>query len=290
MMRLLPAAVFWLGSDHHYPEERPARRVSVDAFWIDETPVTNRQFATFVAETGHVTLAQIRPDPKDYPDAPPDMVKPGSSVFVGTSGPVPLDDPLRWWRYVLGADWRHPEGPASSLAGREDHPVVHVAHQDANAYALWNGSRLPTEAEWEYAARGGLDRADYAWGERLQPGSAPLANYWLGDFPWRRAPGSPWRTTSAVRAYPPNPFGLYDLIGNVWEWTDDAYEVGAARIGARSCCASHDPASRFGHKVVKGGSHLCTEAYCQRYRPAARQAQTVDTSTSHIGFRCVRSA
>src|ERR1700722_19571938 len=179
VMRLLPAAALWIGSDNHYPEERPARRVSVEAFLIDETPVTNRQFAAFVAETSHVTLAEMPPDPKDYPDAPPDLVKPGSSVFVGTAGPVTLDDPLRWWRYVLGADWRHPEGLASSLVGREDHPVVHVAHQDANAYATWNKSRLPTEVEWEYAARGGLDRAEYAWGDRLQPGPAPLANYWL---------------------------------------------------------------------------------------------------------------
>lgn len=291
-MIAIPGGLFRMGSDDHYAEEKPCRTVEVRPFLIDPAPVTNRQFRAFVKATGYRTLAERKPDPDQYPDADPRLLRAGSAVFVGTRAPVPLDDPTLWWAYVPGANWKRPEGPKSTVAGREGHPVVHVAHEDAVAYAAWCGKRLPTEAEWECAARGGIDGAIYAWGNELKPGSAPMANYWEGEFPWRRDRTPGWRTTSPVGAFPPNGYGLYDMIGNVWEWTDDWF-------GAHSttrCCVSKGAgglsteAGRegFSSKVLKGGSHLCAESYCQRYRPAARHPQTVDTSTSHIGFRCVR--
>jgi formylglycine-generating enzyme required for sulfatase activity len=293
----MTGGTFRMGADDQYPEEAPARRVSVDPFLIARSPVTNRQFARFVNETGYVTLAERTPDPADYPGADRRLLRAGSSVFTGTKGQVPLTDPLQWWAYLPGANWKHPEGKGSGIASRQDHPVVHTAYEDAVAYADWAGARLPTEAEWEFASRGGLDGAAFAWGDELAPDGEQRANYWLGDFPWRKHPAKQWRTTSPIGSYPPNGFGLVDMIGNVWEWTSDWF----ARPEAPSspCCVPSNPrggseaasldVSGFPRKVLKGGSHLCAESYCQRYRPAARHPQTVDTSTSHIGFRCARS-
>ena len=293
-MRRLPGGRFQMGSDRHYPEERPARGVVVDPFWIDETPVTNAQFSRFVAATGYVSFAEIPPNPADYPGMIADLAAAGSLVFTPTAGPVNLADPLAWWRYEIGACWRRPLGPGSDLSGLEDHPVVHVAYVDAVAYARWVGKALPTEAEWEFAARGGLDGAAYAWGDELEPGGAVLANYWRGVFPRRPPPNTLWGRTSPVGTFPANGFGLLDMIGNVWEWTQDAWSEGVGRDFGPVCCsarnamrdhdASGDPTAR---KVLKGGSHLCAESYCQRYRPAARHPQPIDTTTSHVGFRCV---
>jgi formylglycine-generating enzyme required for sulfatase activity len=232
------------------------------------------------------------------------MLRAGSSLFVRPSRPTPPTDPFAWWSFSFGTDWRHPWGPDSMIAGLEDHPVVHVAHADAEAFAAWAGKRLPTEAEWEFAARGGLDRAAYAWGDDLAPGGAMLANYWQGDFPHQNSLADGFERTSPVGSYPPNGHGLFDMIGNVWEWTADWYaDRPGATTAAKPCCVPrnprgggenasrdpHDPGHAFGRKVLKGGSHLCADNYCRRYRPAARYPQTIDTSTSHIGFRCVRS-
>ncbi len=301
-MRHLPGGVFAMGSDRFYPEEAPVRRVRVDPFWIDETPVTNREFARFVDATGHRTLAEIAPDPRDYPDMRPEMAHPGSLLFVPTTGPVDLHDYSQWWAFSFGTDWRHPHGPEGNLDDLWDHPVVHVAFEDARAYARWAGKSLPTEAEWEFAARGGLDGADFAWGNELAPGGTFLANYWQGLFPCSNSLEDGYERTSPVRSYPPNDYGLYDLIGNVWEWTTDWYaQPRIERKAKGSCCIPVNPrgatkhdsfdraagASSIARKVLKGGSHLCAANYCQRYRPAARHAQTIDSATSHIGFRCV---
>jgi formylglycine-generating enzyme required for sulfatase activity len=301
-MAPIPASTFWMGSDDHYPEEAPSRRVAVDAFLIDIGPVTNAQFARFVAETGHVTLAERAPHAQDYPEAEPALLTAGSAVFVPPARPVATTDPFLWWSYVPGADWRRPLGADSSITGLEDHPVVHVAFEDAEAYARWAGKRLPTEAEWECAARGGVDRAPYAWGEELAPGGRMMANYWQGRFPHENLETDGFFRTSPVGVFPPNGFGLHDMIGNVWEWTQDWYVL-PERPNDKPCCvpknprggsevASRDPSDpgrNFGRKVLKGGSHLCAENYCRRYRPAARYPQTIDTTTSHIGFRCARS-
>ena len=290
-MATIPGSTFWMGSDDHYVEERPRRQVSVAPFHIDLTPVTNAQFQTFVEATGYRTLAEQAPDASLYPDADPALMKAGSSVFTGTRGPVPLNDPLQWWAYRPGARWSRPEGPASHIADRPNHPVVHVAYADALAYAAWCGKRLATEAEWECAARGGLDRATYAWGDVLAPAGQIMANYWTGEFPWRRDRVGDWTRTSPVATFPANGFGLFDMIGNVWEWTADDYFVSADSGVVKRCCTSgNGSGSPFATKVLKGGSHLCAESYCQRYRPAARHPQTEDTSTSHIGFRCVQDA
>lgn len=302
-MVLMPASTFWMGSNDHYPEEAPARRVSVDSFALDRTAVTNSAFEAFVEATGYITLAERTPDARMYPGADPRLLKPGSSVFTPPARPVDLNDAFAWWSYIFGADWRHPEGPGSSIDGLADHPVVHVAYADALAYAHWCGKRLPTEAEWECAARGGLDCAPFAWGAELEPDGQVLANYWRGAFPNRKLKGEPYRRTSPVGAFPANPFGLYDMIGNVWEWTADWYSVQSATASDEVCCIPrnprggteeasrdlNDPGFNFGRKVLKGGSHLCADNYCRRYRPAARYPQTIDTSTSHIGFRCAKS-
>jgi formylglycine-generating enzyme required for sulfatase activity len=297
-MRHLPAGEFMMGSDVFYPEERPRRPIRVEAFWIDETPVTIRQFDAFVAATGYSTLAEIPPDPADYPGMPLEMARAGSLVFERTAAPVDLDDYSQWWHFRFGADWRHPLGPESSIDGIEDHPVVHVGYPDAEAYAAWAGKALPTEAEWEYAARGGLDGAEYAWGDEFAPEGRMLANTWQGLFPFANQMLDGWERTSPVRTYPPNGFGLFDMIGNVWEWTSDWYALPRKTSG---CCVlpdprggrerdSYDPSNpqvAIGRKVIKGGSHLCAPNYCQRYRPAARSPQAIDTTTSHIGFRCI---
>lgn len=299
-MIAIPGGEFAMGSDAFYPEEAPVRRVRVDAFRIDETPVTNARFAEFVAATGHVTFAELPPDPKQYPGMLPELAFPGSLVFEPTPSPVPLSGGAIWWDYRIHANWRQPLGQGSSIEGLEDHPVVHVAHADAEAYAAWAGKELPTEAEWEWAARGGI-QAEYAWGDELAPEGKMLANYWQGPFPHANSEEDGWLRTSPVRSYPPNGYGLYDMIGNVWEWTADWFaqpRIEKKRGGA--CCVPANPRGgtrggsivktdpiRIPRKVMKGGSHLCAESYCQRYRPAARYAQPVDTTTGHVGFRCV---
>jgi formylglycine-generating enzyme required for sulfatase activity len=302
-MELVFGGYFMMGSDDHYAEEGPVHMVEVGDFWIDRVPVTNRQFAGFVEATGHVTLAEQAPDPALYPGIRPEMIQAGSLVFRSPPGPVPLHDYTRWWSFCFGADWRHPLGPGSDLAGLEDHPVVHVAYEDAQAYAAWAGKALPTEAEWEYAARGGADGLAYAWGDHLAPEGAMLANYWQGQFPWQNLAVDGYERTSPVGSFPANGYGLYDMIGNVWEWTQDWFADKHPANPAKACCIpanprggreedSRDPCQPeipIGRKVLKGGSHLCAENYCQRYRPAARYPQPIDTSTGHVGFRCVRS-
>lgn len=295
----IPGAKHLMGSDTDYPEERPAHPVEVDGFFLDHHPVTNAEFRRFVEATGHVTFAEIAPTAEQYPDAKPELLVPGSAVFFPTSRPVPLGDCSAWWRYVPGADWRHPEGPDSSIEDREDHPVVHVAYADVEAYARWAGKALPTEAEWELAARGGLDGAPFAWGDELHPGGAMMANTWQGEFPWQNLRLDGYERTSPVGAFPPNGYGLVDMIGNVWEWTCDWF---APRHEAprRPCCAPVNPrggslagsidarlGTRLPRKVLKGGSFLCAPSYCRRYRPAARIPETIDTTTCHVGFRCV---
>lgn len=305
-MRYLPGGRFTMGSERFYPDERPCRPVQVDGFWIDITPVTNAQFAAFVAATGYRTFAEIPPDPADYPGMPPELAQAGSLLFVMPPGPVNLQDVTQWWTFCIGANWRHPEGPGSTLEGRADHPVVHIAHADAQAYAHWAGKTLPTEAEWEYAARGGLEGAEFAWGDELAPQGRMLANYWQGAFPWRNTQLDGWLRTSPVGSYPPNGHGLFDMIGNVWEWTDDWYLSAPGLRKAPGCgCTPRNPRGgteadsidpqmaaplRTGRRVLKGGSHLCSADHCQRYRPAARFPQAIDTTTSHVGFRCVRRA
>jgi formylglycine-generating enzyme required for sulfatase activity len=301
VMRYIPGGAFQMGSDRFYPEEKPRREVGVDSFWIDETPVTNAAFAAFIADTGHVTLAEKAPDPRDYPGMLPELALPGSLVFAPSPGPVPLNC-VSWWHFRLGADWRSPMGPGSSIEGLEQHPVVHVAWEDAEAYAAWAGKALPTEAEWEYAAWGGASDGDYAWGFELAPDGRMLANYWQGPFPHANSRTDGWERTSPVASYPPNGFGLFDMIGNVWEWTADWYALPAEPLNTtRGCCvprnprggdreASLDPAdpAQMPRRVLKGGSHLCAESYCRRYRPAARHPQAIDSSTGHIGFRCIK--
>jgi formylglycine-generating enzyme len=300
-MARLQGGTFHMGSDRHYPEEAPRHAVRVDAFWIDPLPVTNRQFAAFVEETRHVTTAEIAPDPRDYPDALPEMCRPGSLVFRPTRGPVDLSDWSNWWEFCFGADWRHPLGPESGIDGQMDHPVVHVSYADAQAYAGWADKTLPTEAEWEYAAWGGFDDNEYAWGDELEPHGQHRANVWQGQFPWQNLLSDGFERTSPVGHYLPNGFGLYDMIGNVWEWTEDWYRARHPAAKDKACCIpmnprggpksdSHDrcDSAPIPRKVVKGGSHLCAPNYCRRYRPAARHPQPIDTSASHIGFRCIR--
>ncbi len=304
-MVFIPGGTFRMGSDRHYPEEAPVHRVSVDPFWIDRTPVTNRQFREFVRATGHVTTAEVPPDPEQYPGAAPDMLHAGSLVFTQPAHRVDLDDWTQWWAFARDASWRHPGGRKSTIRGLDFHPVVHVSFSDALAFARWAGKDLPTEAEWEFAARGGLDGAEYAWGDELAPGGRHLANTWQGEFPYRNRNADGYGRTSPVTAFPPNGYGVFDMIGNVWEWTADWYSSNHESDAAKPCCIpsnprggsedrSYDPAMpeiRIPRKVIKGGSHLCAPNYCRRYRPAARHPQQVDTSASHLGFRCVmRSA
>jgi sulfatase modifying factor 1 len=281
---------FLMGSNDFYPEERPVHGTAVEGFWIDAHPVTVDEFTRFAEETGYMTVAERPLDPAAFPGADPALLVPGALVFNKTEGPVDLADYFAWWSYVPGASWRAPEGPGTEVAARGDHPVVQVAHEDAEAYASWAGKQLPTEAEWEYAARGGLDGAVFAWGDDHSPGGRPMANTWQGEFPWENLLADGYEGTSPVGSFPPNGYGLYDVTGNVWEWTTDDFAPGHPESSDRPCCApsrqTHSEAAMF--KVIKGGSHLCAPNYCLRYRPAARQAETPDTSTGHIGFRCVR--
>jgi len=300
-MMWIPGGVFRMGSDHHYPEEQPTHPVRVDAFWMDRTPVTNREFRRFIEATGYITFAEIPPDPKDYPGALPHMLKAGSLVFTPPPGAVDLRDWRQWWQFRFGAFWRRPYGRSSSLAGLEEHPVVHIAYRDAEAYARWAGKALPTEAEWEFAARGGLDGAEFAWGDEFTPEGRHMANTWQGEFPHENLREDGYTRTSPISAFPPNGYGLCDMIGNVWEWTTDWYSARHEPSTVSACCpaenprgaaedGSYDPCQpeiRIPRKVLKGGSYLCAPNYCRRYRPAARHAEPVDTSTSHVGFRCI---
>jgi sulfatase modifying factor 1 len=294
----IPGGEFLMGSDRHYPEEGPARPVSVAGFSIDRHLVTNARYAEFVAATGYVTVAERPLDPAEFPGAPPENLVAGSMVFTPTAGPVDLRHLSLWWTWTPGASWRHPEGLQCDLAGRKQHPVVHVAAEDTEAFADWAGLALPTEAEWECAARSGIDGADYTWGDEPEDSGSPLANHWQGDFPYRAEPG--FGATTRVGAFPPNGFGLYDMAGNVWEWTADWY-LEDRFPDDTSCCVPRDPRGgapedsldprqpqfRIPRRVIKGGSFLCADSYCMRYRPAARRPQMVDTGMSHIGFRCV---
>jgi formylglycine-generating enzyme len=271
-MAWIPGGRFRMGSDEFYPEERPVRPVAVDGFWIDRGPVTGAEFGRFVEDTGYVAVAERPLDPADFPGANPASLVPGSLVFRMTEGPVDLRDALQWWEYRPGATWR--DGP-------EDHPVVHVAYEDAGAYAAWAGKALPTESEWEFAARGGLDGATFAWGDDPMPDGRWMANTWQGEFPWRNLAEDGYEGTSPVGSFPANGYGLFDMTGNVWEWTTDLF---GAHDSLAPCCAPGAPAAG---QVLKGGSHLCAPNYCLRFRPAARQPESKDTSAQHIGFRCV---
>ncbi len=296
----VPPGQFLMGSNDHYPEEAPAHRINVEGFWIDKHAVTNSEFAAFTADTGHVTAAERAPDPSDYPGADPAALVPASVVFTPPSRPVNLRDHMAWWSLVPGAHWRHPRGPDSDLTGLDDHPVVHIAWADAQAYATWAGKDLPTEAEWEYAARGGRRGTEYAWGHELTPGGVHMANVWQGEFPSQNLATDGYEWTAPVGSFPPNGYGIYDMIGNVWEWTASWYTTYAQALHA--CCgstgsrdvvsgagesASVAPGTRIPRRVMKGGSFLCAPNYCRRYRPAARMSQEIDTSTCHLGFRCL---
>ena len=269
--------------------------MSVDGFWIDRHPVTAAEFRRFVRETRYVTFAERPLDPADFPDADPDLLVPGSLVFRKTAGPVDLDDHRNWWEYVPGAHWKHPGGKGTTINGRDHHPVVQIAFEDAEAYASWAGKELPTEAEWEYAARGGLEGAAFAWGDEDFPGGQAMANTWQGEFPWQNLKLDGFEGTSPVESFPPNGFGLYDVTGNVWEWTADFFSAHPEEVKS-PCCAPRNPrvtnaelqaGETIPRRVTKGGSHLCAPNYCLRYRPAARQGHAVDSPTTHVGFRCI---
>jgi formylglycine-generating enzyme len=293
----VPGGTFLMGSEDFYPEERPVHRAAVDGLWVDRHPVTNAEFRRFVKATGYLTVAERPLEQADYPDADPALLVPGALVFRRTLGPVDLRDFRNWWAWVPGACWRHPEGPASTLHGRERHPVVQVAYQDAAAYAAWAGKALPTETEWELAARGGLDGAVFVWGDEFAPKGRMMANTWQGEFPWQNLLLDRYEGTSPVGRFPPNGYGLHDVAGNVWEWTSDYFAPSHPDGAARPCCVPTNPqvtapvlAERIPRRVIKGGSHLCAPNYCLRYRPAARQGEAVDTATGHLGFRCILRA
>ncbi len=263
----VPGGTFRMGSDEHSPEEAPARPASVAGFWLDRFEVRNRDFDRFVRATGYLTRAERSPV---------------SSVFVSPRRRVDRRDAQSWWQHVAGASWRHPRGPLSSIDNQLDHPVVHLAWDDARAYARWAGKELPTEAEWEYAARGGLDGAPYAWGYEYTPGHRWMANTWQGDFPLVNTRGDGYAGVAPVGRYPPNGYGLYDMTGNVWEWTADPYTGPLG--GVDGCCAVLPGPALM---VTKGGSYLCAPHTCGRYRPAARIAQAAGSSACHLGFRCI---
>ena len=283
----IPGGTFLMGSDEHYPEEAPTRSVTVDGFWMERHTVTNHEFDRFIRTTGYVTVAERTPDRAAYPGAKDEMLIPASTVFRKPPHRVDLRNHYNWWSYVPGADWRHPQGPGSSIKKRPDHPVVHVAWEDVEAYMTWAGRRLPTEAEWEFAARGGLDGATYAWGEEFTPAGRWMANTWQGEFPIENLNQDGFEGTAPVGSFPPNGYGLFDMIGNVWEWTSDSYD--AHPEISDGCCMIDSPQASIPRKVMKGGSHLCAPNYCRRYRPAARMPQPIDTSTSHLGFRSIIS-
>ena len=295
----IPGGEFRMGSDNHYPEEAPAHRVRVNGFWMDKFTVTNLDFARFVEATGYVTLAERPANPEDYPGALPEMLAPSSTMFKKPSCPVDMSNHFNWWVYVRGANWRNPRGPASTIKKLSDHPVVHVAYEDVEAYCRWAGKELPTEAEWEFAACGGLDGAEYVWGDEFTPDGKHMANTWQGNFPYRNTLDDGYEYTSPVGSFPANGYGLFDMAGNVWEWTTDWYREHGKMTSP--CCTADNPRGgtleesfdprqpsiKVARRVTKGGSHLCAPNYCRRYRPAARMSQPVDTSISHLGFRCI---
>ena len=297
----IPGGTFGMGSNDHYPEEAPVHSVTVDGFWMDKYQVTNARFGHFVRKSGYVTVAERRPDPAQYPGAPPENLVPGSLVFRMTSGPVNLRYIDQWWAWTPRACWRRPEGPGSHIRKRTKHPVVHIAYEDAVAYAEWAGKTLPTEAEWEFAARGGLGGAAFTWGDEHTPKGKPMANTWQGEFPWQNLVTDGFEGTSPAGSFPSNGYGLCDMAGNVWDWTADWWLEDQPADPDKPCCIpqnprggtieqSYDPAAaqwRIPRKVVKGGSYLCAPNYCLRYRPAARRPQMIDTSMTHIGFRCI---
>jgi formylglycine-generating enzyme required for sulfatase activity len=294
----IPGGTFYMGSDTHYAEEYPVHRVTVDGFWMDRCAVTNAQWSRFVAETGYVTVAERERDARQYGVAISEFTAPASMVFCKPKQRVDLRDCYNWWTFVAGADWRHPEGPSSSIKWRADHPVVHITYDDAEAYATWAGAELPTEAEWEFAARGGLDRAEFVWGNEFMPEGRHLANTWQGEFPWQNLKADGYEGTAPVGSFPPNGYGLYDMAGNVWEWTSDWFQEHSRK--ADRCCGHVNPAGariqescdprlplKIPRKAIKGGSFLCAPNQSRRYRPAARLPQSADTPTSDLGFRCI---
>ncbi len=300
-MRWIPGGTFQMGSNDFYENEKPVHTVTVDGFWMDEHPVTVNEFRRFVAETDYVTVAERPLDPGEYPDADPSLLVPGSLVFQKTTGPVDLDDYRNWWAYIPDAHWRRPQGKGSTTHGKRDHPVVHVAWEDVESYARWIGKEIPSEAEWEFAARGGLEGAVFAWGDEHFPDGKAMANSWQGEFPWQNVLLDGFEGTSPVGSFPPNGYGLFDITGNVWEWTSDWYTPRHPEPDEHACCAPANPrvssseqsfnpgqpGEHIPRRVIKGGSHLCAPNYCLRYRPAARQPQMIETSMSHLGFRCI---
>jgi formylglycine-generating enzyme required for sulfatase activity len=299
-MLWIPGGTFWMGTERHGMEDaRPVHPVSVDGFWMDAAEVTNQEFELFVKATGHRTVAEHAPDPEDFPGAPREKLVPGSVVFTPPRAAVSLDDPYAWWSYVPGADWRHPEGPASSLAGRAKHPVVHIAWTDAVAYARWAGKRLPSEAEWEFAARGGKDRKPYSWGDELKPGGRWMANVLQGRFPHEDTAEDGYRGTAPTETFPAEGYGLFDMSGNVWEWCSDWYRPDYYETLAAAGGVAHDPRGPSDSldpaepgvpkRVNRGGSYLCSDHYCSRYILGSRGKGAPDTGASNLGFRCVTS-
>ena len=290
----IPTGTFRMGSEEGHPDEGPVREVTLNGFWMDKTEVTNEQFAKFVEATGYVTVAERKPDPADFPGAPEELLVPGSVVFTPPRGRVSLDNHLQWWSYVPGANWRHPEGPGSSIAGKEKYPVVHVAWEDATAYAKWAGKRLPTEAEWEYASRGGLDHQPYVWGDEKHPGEKQMANIWQGEFPSENNEEDGFSGLAPVARFPANGYGLHDMAGNVWEWCSDWYHPQgyeqSSNLNPQGPAESFDPQEPgIPKKVMRGGSFMCSDVYCTGYRPSARMKSSPDTGLSHTGFRCVKT-
>jgi formylglycine-generating enzyme required for sulfatase activity len=295
----IPGGEFWMGADD-FPDAQPWHRVSLDGFWIDKTEVTNGQFEQFVKATKYVTIAERTPRAEDFPGAPPENLVAGSVVFAPPAHPVKLNDHFQWWSYVDGANWRHPEGPRSTIKDRGNYPVVHIAYDDALAYAKWAGKRLPTEAEFEFAQRGGLERKAYAWGDEFKPDGKFMANTFQGHFPDTNTKADGHATAAPVGSFPPNNYGLYDMAGNVWEWTSDWYRhdyyqqlaaAGTVTRNPQGPTTSIDPSEPgVKKKVHKGGSFLCTDQYCARYIAGGRGKGEPDTGTNHVGFRLVRDA
>jgi len=290
----IPAGKFQMGSDDpQFPDAQPIHEVKVNGFWMDEHEVTNAEFARFVKATGYVTIAEQPLNPEDFPNVPKENLVIGSAVFAAPENKISLDDPLQWWRYVADADWLHPTGPKSSIAGRPNDPVVQVCYEDAVAYSKWAGKRLPTEAEWEYAAQGGKANQKYYWGTELKPGGKWMANIFQGSFPEKNSMEDGFAMIAPVRSYPPNAYGLYDMEGNVWEWCSDYYRPDYYKTSPeenpRGPADSYDPDEPGAVKrVQRGGSFLCSDEYCIRYKPGSRGKGEVKSASNNLGFRCVK--